>query len=213
MTVEAAQTRLTDADRAWFGERVEPLLPELYGAAVRLCRNGADAEDLVAEAVAKAWEALPSLKDRDAFRGWAFRILNNTFVSNCRAARAKVEHHSWNPGDESFSLFERLHQPILLWWGNPEMDFLNRLLREDLEQAIADLPGPFREAVVMVDIQGLAYREVADVLDVPVGTVRSRLARGRSLLQEALWDHALAKGLREPPPPSTHRDRDAHDEA
>jgi RNA polymerase sigma-70 factor (ECF subfamily) len=192
----------TAAEAAWFGEQVDELLPQLYGTAVRLCGDRMKAEDLAAEAVAKAWEALPSLHDRGSFRGWLFRILNNTFVSHCRSARAKAEHEPLDTGEaEPFSLFEKLHQPILLWWGNPELDFLNRLLREDLREAIDALPDAFREVVVMVDVQGMAYREVADVLAVPVGTVRSRLSRGRGLLQQSLWEHALDAGLREDPTP------------
>ena len=81
-----------------------------------------------------------------------------------------------------FSLFERLHQPILLWWGNPEQEFLNGLLREDLQHALDLLPEQYRTAVVLVDIHEMRYSEVAECLGVPIGTVRSRLARGRGLL-------------------------------
>lgn len=205
MTAETAQPTISSTDREWLGEHLEPLLPELYGAAVRLCRQQADAEDLVAECVTRALANFDSLKDREAFRGWLFTILNNTFISQRRTARSKAEHEPLDTtGADNFSLFERLHQPILLWWGNPEMDFLNRLLREDLEQAIDALPDPYRMVVVMVDIQGLAYREAAETLDVPIGTVRSRLARGRGLLQEELWDHAVESGLKDGPPPSHH---------
>lgn len=204
MAVQTDTATLTEADRAWFAERLEALLPELFGAAVRLCRDRTDAEDLVAEAVTRAWEGLPSLEDRGAFRAWVFRILNNLFVSRCRSARAKTEHEPLGTTGEDFSIFERLHQPILLWWGNPETTFLNRLLREDLERAIDGLPDAFREVVVLVDVQGLRYREVAELLDLPLGTVRSRLSRGRSQLQAALWDHALEKGLTKGrTPPST----------
>ena len=206
MPANVKTDRPSVADRRWFGERVESLLPELYGTAMRLCDTRADAEDLVAESVAKAWEALPSLEDREKFRAWVFRILNNTFVSNCRSAEAKVVHEPYEPAEnESFSLFERLHAPVLLWWGaNPEMEFLNRLLREDLERAIDGLAEPFRSVVVMVDIEGLSYREVSEILDVPVGTVRSRLSRGRSRLQETLWNHAHEAGLTDGPPAQSH---------
>lgn len=210
MTVDAPRPELTDADQAWFGERVDGMLPELYGTACRLCGDQTRAEDLVSDAVTKAWEALPSLQDRGAFPGWIFRILSNTFISQSRTSRAKAEHTPLDTTGDDFSLFERLHQPILLWWGNPEMDFLNRLLREDLERAIDRLPEEFRTAVVMVDVQGMAYREVAELLEIPIGTVRSRLARGRSLLQETLWEHALEAGLREGPPPHD-KERDLHD--
>jgi RNA polymerase sigma-70 factor, ECF subfamily len=186
---------LAEADRTWFSDQVQALLPELYGRALRLCGHRANAEDLVADAVARAWEGLPGLQERDAFRSWIFRILNNGFVSLCRSARMKMPHDAVEPAAEAFSLFERLHQPILLWWGNPEIEYLNRLLREDLERAIDELPEPFREVVVLVDVQGLAYGEVAELLDVPLGTVRSRLARGRSRLQEVLWEHGREAGL------------------
>jgi RNA polymerase sigma-70 factor, ECF subfamily len=196
MTPSTVPSRLTEADRAWFGGRVEALLPELYGRAVRLCRDRSDAEDLVAESVAKAWEALPSLADRGAFRGWLFQILNNGFVSSCRSARAKAVHEPLDGAGEEFSLFERLHQPVLLWWGSdPEREFLTRLLREELERALDGLPPVYGEAVVLVDVQGLSYQEVADLLEIPVGTVRSRLARGRSRLQEALWEQGREAGL------------------
>lgn len=206
--VEAQPTMLTDSDRDWFAEQIETLLPVLFGTAVRLCRNRADAEDLAAETVAKGLVALPSLQNRDAFRSWMFRILNNTYFSRCRSALAKTEHEPLEVDGKEFSLFERLHQPILLWWGNPELEFLNGLLRADLADAIGGLPGIFREVVVMVDVEGMAYREVAEVLKTPIGTVRSRLARGRSLLQKALWDHALEQGLRSNDDPATGKDGD-----
>jgi RNA polymerase sigma-70 factor, ECF subfamily len=213
MPAQAIHSVLTEADRAWFAERVDDLLPELNGRAVRLCRHRANAEDLVAEAIARAWASLPSLEDRDAFRGWVFRILNNLFVSSCRAAPAKAEHEPLETiGEAEFSLFERLHQPILLWWSTPEQDFLRRLLRADLERAIDGLPDPYREVVVLVDVQGLAYREVAELLDIPLGTVRSRLARARSQLQEALWRHGLEAGLVAGPPGPESSETTRHDE-
>jgi RNA polymerase sigma-70 factor, ECF subfamily len=211
MTTDTALPSHTAADRAWFAERVEALLPELYGVALRLCGNRADAEDLVADAIARAWQALSSLEDRSALRAWLFRILNNRFISERRSARAKADHESLDATPEpEFSLFERLHQPILLWWGNPELAFLNRLLRADLERAIEALPGAFRDVVVLVDVQGLSYGEVAELLDIPIGTVRSRLARGRSRLQVALWEHARDAGLTATPP--SHEQNEADDE-
>lgn len=203
MSVEIDSPALTAMDRKWFAEQVEASLGDLFGAAVRLCRDRTDAEDLVATAVAKAWEALPSLEDRRRLRGWMFRILSNTFLSQRRSARAQVAHEPLDTvAEETFSLFERLHQPILLWWGSPELDFLNRLLRDDIERAIDSLPEGFRTVVVMVDVQGLTYRDVAEILDLPIGTVRSRLARARSRLQRALWEHALEAGLTDRPRPS-----------
>lgn len=184
----------TPDDRAWFEREVLALLPALLATARRLARQGGDAEDLVADTVARAWVGLGSLADRTRFRGWIFRILSNRFLAECRSrARRPAEE----PLDEAegFSLFERLHQPFLLWWGNPEQEFLERLLREDLERAVDALPPVYRVVVLLVDVQGFSYQGVADLLGVPVGTVRSRLARGRGLLQRALWEHARDAGL------------------
>ncbi len=194
-------------DQAWFAEQVELLLPELYGTAVRLCRDRTDGEDLVAEAVAKAWEALPGLRNRDVFRGWVFRILTNTFISQYRTSRSRPDAEPVDLKGQEFSLFEQLHQPILLWWGNPEQDFLNGLLRDDLIRAIDGLPDPYRTVVILVDVRELPYREVAAALGVPVGTVRSRLARGRSLLQKALWENARDAGIRRNQPKPTEEER------
>ena len=194
----ASPMAVTGSDRAWFAGEVEHLLPELFGTALRLTRHRTDAEDLVADAVAKAWISLDSLERRDALRGWLFRILTNAFLTNRRSAAARAVHETLDDaGDEAvlFSLFERLHQPFLLWWGDPERAFLNKLLRVDLERAIDALSEPFRVVVVLVDVRGCSYQEVAAALGIPVGTVRSRLARGRAALQHALWDHARDAGL------------------
>jgi RNA polymerase sigma-70 factor (ECF subfamily) len=183
------------ADRAWFEQAVLGSLPELLGTARRLTRNASDAEDLVAEAVTKAWIHRSSLRERERFAAWISRILTNLFLSR---RRAEAGRHEEELLDEvaGFSLFERLHQPFLLWWGSPEQEFLDRLLREDLIRAIEALPEQFRIVVVLAEIQGLSYSEIAGSLDVPIGTVRSRLARGRAALQKALWDHACDAGLR-----------------
>ncbi|NDL60930.1 RNA polymerase sigma factor [Phytoactinopolyspora mesophila] len=204
---DVATRPLSRTDHTWFAGQVETLLPALYGTAVRLCRDRTDGEDLVAETIAKAWEAFPALRNRDTFRGWMFRILTNTFLSQYRADRARGEVESFDASDDGFSLFERVHQPILLWWGNPEQDFLNGLLRDDLIRAIDELPDRLRTVVVLVDVQALSYREVSTALKIPVGTVRSRLARGRGLLQKALWENARDAGLRAGPQRSGGEDQ------
>jgi RNA polymerase sigma factor (sigma-70 family) len=181
-----------------FEARVLDALPALYATALRLTRNETDAEDLVSDAVTRAWEKRDRLHDPGAFRGWIFRILTNAFLSERRRRESRAAHASLvETGEEeaTFVLFDKLHQPVLLWWGSPEQDFLDRLLRQDLEQALESIPETFRLAVLLVDVQGFSYREAAEILEVPIGTVRSRLARGRSLLQKSLWAHGADAGL------------------
>ena len=185
--------------RRRFDEEVTRLLDRLYGTALRLTRHPDDAEDVVAETIGKAWERLDDLQDWQCLEGWLFRILNNTFVSWWRRRRSRqgleTELNTTGEGGdeqeaEDFSLFRKLHQPFLLWWSTPEQEFVDRLLREDLEKALDALPDAFRIVVVLVEVQGYTYAEVASLLDIPLGTVRSRVNRGRALLQKALWEYA-----------------------
>jgi RNA polymerase sigma-70 factor (ECF subfamily) len=191
-----------------FETQVLAILGPLHGVARRLTNNDADAEDLVAESVTRAWRARASLDDAGAFRAWLFRILHNTFISERRKllARPREELLVDEPGEEeaAFSIFERLHQPFLLWLANPEQEFLDKLLREDLDRALAALPEHHRVVVVLADVEGLTYGEIAEVLDVPVGTVRSRLARARSALQRTLWNVARDRGLQAVRAAGTH---------
>lgn len=187
--------------RGVFETQVRALLPRLLGVARRLTRSDADAEDLVAEAVVRAWRGLDGLHDEQAFRGWLFSILHNTFVSEYRRRCARPHMESLDcdeDAEEPFSLFEQMHQPFLLWFSNPEQQFLDKLLREDLERALNSLPEHHRIVVVLADLEEFNYAEIAQTLGVPVGTVRSRLARARGALQKRLWHQAQAYGLRGP---------------
>lgn len=189
--------------REFFETQVLGLLGALEGAARRLTRNDADAEDLVAETVSRAWRALHTLECEAAFRAWMFRILNNTFVSDLRRAGARPQTESFDAAggeaeEQEFSLFEQMHQPFLLWFGNPEQEFLDKLLREDLERALACLPEHYRMVVMLSDVEEFSYAEIAQALAIPVGTVRSRLARARGALQKMLWQQAGERGLSPP---------------
>ncbi len=207
---------MTDADdngerarrRELFETRIEQLMNRLYGTALRLARDPNDAEDVVAETIAKAWSRLGDLRDMEQFDSWLFRILNNTFMSTCRRRRCRQDREVSVDEDggeapaeaANFSLFQHLHQPFLLWWATPEEDFLNGLLREDIQRALDSLPDTFRVVIVLVDMQGYTYEQTAAQLDVPLGTIRSRLNRGRGLLQKALWRQARDAGLNVPQP-------------
>ena len=186
-------------DRTFFEEQILAHLSDLLGGALRLAKNRDDAEDLVAETAAKAWEHRADLLERDRFRPWIFRILTNTFISRCRKRTERPSSDTIDGAregeDGDYSLFEELHQPFLLWWSTPEKEFLNKILREDMEKAIDALPETFRVVVILSELEGFSYHEMADILKVPVGTIRSRLARGRGLLQKALSEHAKERGL------------------
>lgn len=186
--------------RKAFEDQVLALFGTLHGVARRLTCNDADAEDLVAETVARAWRAREALEDQGAFRAWIFRILHNTFVSDKRRVASRSEVHAeWLDDEENedgrFSIFEQMHQPFLLWFSNPEQQFLDKVLREDLERALCSLPEHYRIVVVLSDLEEFSYAEIAESLGIPVGTVRSRLARARSALQKILWRSAQAYGL------------------
>ena len=206
--------------KEFFEKQVLELLGPLQGVARRLTCNDTEAEDLVAETVTRAWRALDSLESEAAFRSWLFRILNNTFISDLRraGARPKTDSLDCEETDEDeayFSVFEQVHQPFLLWFGNPEQEFLDKLLREDLDRALATLPEHHRMVVILSDLEEFSYSEIASTLDVPIGTVRSRLARARSALQKLLWQQAKDYGLAGRAAASSHAksslDSDEHD--
>lgn len=191
----ASNRSANDADHTFFRDAVEQLMDRLYSTALRLTRNHADAEDLVADSLARAWSSLGQLDDRQAFAKWIFRILVNTYMSSQRRLRNEAKVAAEEAGCHSFSLFEQLHQPFLLWWGNPEQELISKLLREDIERALNNLPLEYRAVIVLVEIEGNSYADAAAMLGVPIGTVRSRLSRGRSQLQKQLWRQAKAAGI------------------
>jgi RNA polymerase sigma-70 factor (ECF subfamily) len=184
-----------------FSRGVEEHMDTLYGVGVRFTRNAADAEDLVAEAVAKAWSAIDTLADPTRLRAWLLRILRNHFISDYRrnAARPTIvsfDEHVEEDGDgEVVSLLNEQPIEFLKWWADPEKEVSNKLLGEHIMAAIDALPEAFRMTILLVNVEGLGYDEAAAVLGVPPGTVRSRMKRGRTLLQRALWEHARDAGL------------------
>jgi len=176
-------------------------MDSLYGMALRLTRNNMDAEDLVAESVAKAWSAIENLEDRERFRPWIFRILHNCFISDYRkqSVRPKrISYEEYSVGEEDDDITSLLiSQPddFLDWWGSPEREFINNLLGKEIMSAIDMLPEAFRMTVLLVNVEGLTYDETASILGVPPGTVRSRMKRGRTILQKELWEQAKDAGL------------------
>lgn len=184
-----------------FSRNIEELSGSLYRVAFRLTGNSADAEDVVADAVIKAWTSFDNLEDKKRFKPWVFRILHNCFIDEYRkkSTRPKEtpydEHYIDYGVDEVQTIIFNESDEFVYWWGNPEREFANQLLSEQIEAAIDSLPEAFRITVSLVNIEGLSYDDAAEVLGVPPGTVRSRMKRGRTLLQKALWNQAKESGL------------------
>jgi RNA polymerase sigma-70 factor (ECF subfamily) len=188
-----------EAKRA-FTLAVEEHVDALYRLALRMARNEADAEDLVAETVARAWLAIESLDDPGRFRPWIVRILRNHFISEYRKASVRpqlvsIDDQQISAEGDVVSLLERQTIDFLQWWADPETEVANRLLGEQIMGAIEELPECFREVILLVNVDGFRYDEAAAALGVPTGTVRSRMKRGRTLLQKALWAQARDAGL------------------
>jgi len=193
--------RERDDTRAWFSESVQQNMDALFGVALRLTRDRAAAEDLVADSVVKAWSAIDSLDDRGRFRPWLFRIMRNLFISDRRKQSVRPVESCWSEltdgedGEEVTSLLLEQPESFLAWWATPERELVNRMLGQQIRQAIDALPEAFRVVVLLVNVEGLAYDEAAAALGVPAGTIRSRMKRGRTLLQKALWEQAQEAGL------------------
>jgi RNA polymerase sigma-70 factor (ECF subfamily) len=183
--------------RAFFSRGIESNMDALYGVALRLAGSGADAEDLVAEAVTKAWSAINTLEDRSRFRPWIFRILRNCYISQYRKQSVRPAESGYeDDGDDALAtLLNEQPDEFLVWWANPEREFFNDMLGETIMTAIHGLPDAFRVTIMLINVEGLTYDEAAEALGVPPGTVRSRMKRGRTLLQKALWQQARDAGL------------------
>ncbi|MEJ2179604.1 MAG: sigma-70 family RNA polymerase sigma factor [Gammaproteobacteria bacterium] len=187
--------------KTFFSHRIEETMNSLYVMANRLTKNNADAEDLVADAVTKAWLAIETLEDEKRFKSWIFRILHNCFVSDYRKKSVRPSESTYDEnsaGDDDEQVVSYLlKQPneFLCWWAEPEREFVNNLLGDDIMAAVEDLPEAYRVTVLLINVEGFSYDEAAEIIGVPPGTVRSRMKRGRTLLQKALWEQAKDAGL------------------
>jgi len=176
-----------EEQKKYFQELLNPELGALFRTALRMTRNREDAEDLVQETVTKAFAAFDRFEKGTNFRAWIFRILTNTFINNYYRVRDRQKLPSLDEMEEE-SFFQPIAEGI-----TPEEALLNTLTKEDILKAIEDLPVEFRAVVVLVLVEGFSYKEAAEILDIPIGTVMSRLWRGRRLLQKSLWEYSSTR--------------------
>jgi RNA polymerase sigma-70 factor (ECF subfamily) len=176
------------ADVAAFESEVLPQLDTLYRVGRRLTGETADAEDLVQETLLRAWRGWGSFTAGSNVRAWLLTILRNTFISRWRSKRKEGTPVSLDDADP-----HAIHRAV--GGTDPEGTFFERVVDQHVVRAVEALPEEFREALVLSDLEGLPYAEVAEVLGIPVGTVKSRLFRARRILQHKLHDHAVELGI------------------
>ncbi len=175
-----------------FEQEAMPLLPNLYSAALRLTRNPTDAEDLVQETFLRAYRGFARFEPGTNLRAWLYRILMNTFINSYRKKQREPLTISEDEVDEWYlysKMAERGAEP------SAETAVIEALPDEDVQDALASLPEQFRTAVLLADVEGFSYKEIAEIVGVPIGTVMSRLHRGRKALEKRLWDVVRERGL------------------
>jgi RNA polymerase sigma-70 factor (ECF subfamily) len=191
---------------AWdFEAAAVPYVDALYNTALRMTRNPQDAEDLVQETYLKAYKYYDKFEEGTNLKAWLFKILKNTFINSYRKKQQAPPKADFADIEESFETIVRDDGGAAR---TPEEELLEKVLDEDVQQAIEELPHDYRMVVLLADLEGFAYKEIADILEIPVGTVMSRLYRGRRLLEEALLKYAREHGyIREGGEPTKMRSR------
>src|SRR5579863_9327838 len=183
------------ADQGTFADLAMEHMGSLYSAALRMTRNPTDAEDLVQETYLKAYRAFGSFQEGTNLKAWLYRILTNTFINSYRARRRRPEQTELDDVEELY-LYRRLGGLEAVSAGrSAEEEVLDHFTESEVKDAVEALPEQFRMAVLLADVEGFSYKEIADILDVPIGTVMSRLHRGRRALQKTLHDFGKARGL------------------
>jgi RNA polymerase sigma-70 factor (ECF subfamily) len=191
---------------AWdFDSLVMPYLDSLYNTAYRMTRSSEDAEDLVQETFFKAYKYYDKFEEGTNLKAWLFKILKNTFINNYRKKKLQPRSVDFAEIEDSFERIVRRDasdQPA-----DPESVYFNGVLDDDVRKALESLPYDYRMVVILADLEDFSYKEIAEILDCPVGTVMSRLYRGRKLLEKALLKYARQHGYMRGGEPTKMRTR------
>jgi RNA polymerase sigma-70 factor (ECF subfamily) len=184
------RTDLTEQQRReLFEQQVMPIIDRMFGAAMRYTHDPTDAQDLVQETVAKAYQSFHQYQQGTNLRAWLYRILHTTYISMYRKAQRRPQETLQESIDD-FSFYDEARTGP-----SAEREVFAEITDEVVKGALADLPDTFRMAVYLADVEGFAYKEIAEIMDTPIGTVMSRLHRGRKALQQALGEYARSQGL------------------
>lgn len=170
-------------------------LSALHRFAFSICQSKQQSEELVSETIVKAFENRQQLREEGKIRQWLFRILNNVFISNYRKNKKEKPLDLSQNMDDSFSLYEQVGFSSFTDGGSPEKEFINKITSQKIQDAINELPHEFKTTLVLCDVNEFSYAEIAIITQVAIGTVRSRIARARNLLQKQLWIYANEMGI------------------
>jgi len=192
-TGEPVAEETAEQRRARFERDALPFLDQLYAAAMRMTRNPADAEDLVQETYVKAFAAFHQFEEGTNLKAWLYRILTNTFINTYRKRQRQPQQATSETIEDWQLAAAESHSSTGL--RSAEMEALDHLPDSDVKEALQRLPEDFRLAVYLADVEGFSYKEIADIMGTPIGTVMSRLHRGRRGLQRLLGDYARERGM------------------
>jgi RNA polymerase sigma-70 factor (ECF subfamily) len=176
-----------------FEREALPHLPALYAAALRMTRHDKDAEDLVQDALVRAYRFFDTFEAGTNCKAWLFRILTNVFCNRYR--EREREHEILNQAESSSANVEQFLAGAGANASDVETALLGHMVSADVEKALAALPSDFRMAVILADLEDFSYKEIADIMECPAGTVMSRLYRGRKMLQQLLYQYAVDQGI------------------
>jgi RNA polymerase sigma-70 factor (ECF subfamily) len=183
------------ADRDRFEDLALEFMPSLYSAALRMTRNPADAEDLVQETYLRAYRGFEGFTEGTNLRAWLYRILTNTYINAYRARQRRPEERDLAEVEDLY-LYRRIGAlEGALAARSAEDELVDLFTDDEVKGALDALPEQFRLAVYLADVEGFSYKEIADILGIPIGTVMSRLHRGRKAMQKELYGYAVRRGL------------------